>query len=70
MAAPPTTPPMHQFIVTTAHDLDLATYHEVEAAYLVEEGRYTVFKDRHHAVVAAFLTDYVMRIRRDDKDAA
>lgn len=69
MPAPPTTPPTYQFIVVTSHDLDLATYHEVHAAYLVEEGRYTFFKDRRHAVVAAFLTDYVVRVKRDEDTA-
>lgn len=69
MPAAPTTPPMHQYIVTATNGLDLSsTYHTVQAAYLVEEGRYTFFKDRHHAIVAAFLTDYVVRVRRDEED--
>lgn len=70
MPVPPTAPPMHQFTVVSMHGDDLDTHHEVEASYLLEEGRYTLFKDRHHAVVAAFRTDYVVRIGRDEKDTA
>ncbi len=67
--APPTTPPMYQFVVTATNGLDLAAaHHEVQAAYLVEEGRYTLFKDRRHAIVAAFRTDYVVHVRRDEED--
>lgn len=69
MTAPPAPPPMYRFGVTATDGLALAaTHHAVEAAYLVEEGRYTLFKDRRHAIVAAFRTDYVVRVRRDEED--
>lgn len=44
----------------------------VAAAYFVEEGPYTFFKDADHKVVYAVRTDYVVSIRRgglaDDDD--
>lgn len=36
----------------------------VSAAYFVEEGPYTFFKDADHKVVYAVRTDYVVSIRR------
>lgn len=37
----------------------------LRAAYFVEDGSYTLFKDRGHAVVAALRTDLVVFVTRE-----
>lgn len=51
----------------STHEVDgLLGEYEVLAAYFQETGRFTVFKDDTHAVVDAFRTDTVLRIKRED----
>lgn len=41
---------------------------EVDAAYCQEERSYTLFKDAGHAVVAAYRTEFVVRVLRGSVD--
>lgn len=64
MTTPSNVPPMHRFTVTQTNlSGDIGNYH-LTAAYFVEDGAYTLFKDSGHAVVEAFRTDTVLRISR------
>lgn len=56
--------PLHQFTITqVAYGTNMDDY-VLTAAYFVEDGTYTVFKDSTHAAVEAFRTDTVLRITR------
>jgi hypothetical protein len=50
----------------SALDGENTVAHDIDAAYFVEDGSYTLFKDSTHAVVGAFQTGIVLLILRQD----
>lgn len=66
MPVPAHVPPLldHTVLHLQLGSSDTAEYH-VLAAYFVEDGSYTMFKDGSHAVVAAFKTSAVVLISRE-----
>ena len=61
--------PMHSYTYQLYSPADgTSIMGKTDAAYFVEEGAFTLFKDSGHAVVLAVRTDFLVMVERGARD--